>query len=416
MKGLKVLIIGHTWPEPKATAAGGRMMGLVHFFLAGGYSISFGSTAKKSDQAASLGKLGIDTINLQLNHHSFDAYLQHLCPDIVVFDRFITEEQFGWRVTEFAPNAIKILDTEDLHSLRLSRKQAFENVSDFTINAWIKNELTKREVASIYRCDLSLIISEFELQLLEEELKIPSTQLLYLPYMLEPIDEATINSWIPFNSRENLMFIGTGKHAPNIDAIKWLHSEIWPLIRKQLPQAELHIYGSYLPQAILELDQPENGFMVRGWIADAAIPMSRVRVNLVPLRYGAGIKGKFISAMCRGTPSVVTMIGAEGVSGHIQQTAISNNKAAEFAEKAIDIYTNSNQWQTVQQNGVDIINDQFDKTTFYKILSDRIAQLASDLDQQRTKNFIGAMLLHHTMAGSKYLAKWIASKNVHEAD
>lgn len=414
MEDLKVLIIGHTWPEPKATAAGGRMMELIHFFLTQGCQISFGSTAANQEQAISLEELGIQTVRLLLNHHSFDTFLQQLKPDFVLFDRYITEEQFGWRVTEGAPNAVKILDTEDLHSLRLSRKESLEGQIEFTNSLWIQHELTKREVASIYRCDLTLIISKAEMQLLTKELHIPESLLLYLPYMLNLIDDAARKNWLRFKSREHFVFIGTGKHPPNVDAIKWLKKAIWPLIKKKLPESQLHIYGAYLPQSILALNQTEEGFYVKGFVMDAALAMSRARVNLVPLRYGAGIKGKLILAMRQGTPNIATRIGAEGVDGDFSSISCENNNAEEFAKQAVELYTDKSQWDKMQLNGISIINEQFNKAVHQNTLNKRLGLLLKELEQHRIKNFTGAMLMHHTMRASKYLSKWIAAKNASE--
>ena len=89
-----------------------------------------------------------------LNDSGFDAFVKKLDPNIVLFDRFFTEEQFGWRVTEFAPNALRILDTEDLHSLRQVREQLFKNNIPFTVEKWLQSDVTKREIAAIYRSDL----------------------------------------------------------------------------------------------------------------------------------------------------------------------------------------------------------------------------------------------------------------------
>jgi hypothetical protein len=59
---------------------------------------------------------------IALNSSSFDVFVKQLQPSIVLFDRFMIEEQFGWRVAENCPNAVRILDTEDLHCLRLAQK------------------------------------------------------------------------------------------------------------------------------------------------------------------------------------------------------------------------------------------------------------------------------------------------------
>ena len=93
---------------------------------------------------------------------------------------------------------------------------------------------------------------------------------------------------------------------PNIDAIRWLKNEIWPLVRKQLPTVNLRIYGAYLPESILQLHQPKEGFLVLGRADNAKEVLGEARVSLAPLRFGAGIKGKLVDSMICGTPSVTT--------------------------------------------------------------------------------------------------------------
>jgi hypothetical protein len=66
-----------------------------------------------------------------LNCSSFNTFIQELNPTIVLFDRFLMEEQFGWRVAEFCPKALRILDTIVLHCLRLSRQKAFKEKRKF---------------------------------------------------------------------------------------------------------------------------------------------------------------------------------------------------------------------------------------------------------------------------------------------
>ena len=407
----KVLIIGHTWPEPTATAAGERMMQLIYYFKAKKCNIIFGCTAKKNKHSVALDPMGIRSVFLELNSDNFDAFIKEFSPDIVVFDRFITEEQFGWRVSEYAAAALKILDTEDLHSLRDCRKKAIENKAAFDFNKWRNYDLTKREIASIYRCDLSLIISQFEMQLLQEELKIPGSQLLYLPYFLKPINEAQHKNWCPFEERDHFMFVGNGKHQPNIDAVKWLKAEIWPEIRKALPAAELHVYGAYLPKNILDLDDQKTGFRIMGWAEDMVEILDGIRVNLVPLRYGAGIKGKLVKAIFNGVPSITTHIGVEGISNYPHIEKEHPDMSAAFVAQAILAYKNKIHWKALQHTGRMAINTQFDLSVHYLRFSKSIKDTIDNLDRHRANNFVGAMLLHHTMAGSKYMAKWIAAKN-----
>src|SRR5690606_4752526 len=139
------------------------------------------STAAISEKTFNLESENISVKSILLNDASFDEFIQELNPSIVIFDRYITEEQFGWRVTENCPNALKILDTEDLHLLRKAREEAVKNGKP-AVAANLFLDIAKRELASILRCDLSLIISEFEMELLQNTFKIPSDLLYYLPF------------------------------------------------------------------------------------------------------------------------------------------------------------------------------------------------------------------------------------------
>ena len=99
----RVLIIGYVWPEPRSSAAGGHMMQIIESFLQRGWQITFSSPAGIGEHKADLASLGIDEVGIELNNSSFDTFISELAPDIVLFDRFMMEEQFGWRVEKHSP-------------------------------------------------------------------------------------------------------------------------------------------------------------------------------------------------------------------------------------------------------------------------------------------------------------------------
>jgi len=179
----RLLVIGFVWPEPKSSAAGSRMMQLMSLFQANGYRITFASTAQNLEFSEDLSALEIATKSIELNSATFDDFVKELNPTVVLFDRFMVEEQFGWRVSENCPNALKILDTEDLHCLRLARQQAVKNHREFTSDD-LFSDVAKREIASILRCDISLMVSEYEMELLQKQFKVSKDLLLYLPLLL----------------------------------------------------------------------------------------------------------------------------------------------------------------------------------------------------------------------------------------
>ena len=408
MKNL--LIIGHTFPEPTTTAAGSRMMQLISLFQEQGFDITFASTASVSEKSESLSKHGITTKSIELNNSSFNDFIEELNPSIVLFDRYITEEQFGWRVAEHCPNALRILDTEDLHFLRKAREEVVKKgISVGEANLF--SDIAKREIASIYRCDMSLIISEFEMDLLQKTFKIPKSILSYLPFLIEKLSEQELESLTSFEDRTHFITIGNLLHAPNVDSVLYLKKEIWPEIRKELPNAELHIYGAYAPQQIVELHNDKEGFLIKGWAEDVASVMSKAKVCLSPLRFGAGLKGKLFDAMVYGTPSVTTSIGAEGMNGELSFSGLVCNDENDIIRASVELYANKNKWTQAQQRGFRIIDKRFRRELFSEEFKNMIIQLQNNLNAHREDNFMGQILQHHSLKSTKYLSKWIEEKN-----
>lgn len=140
----RLLILGTVWPEPESSAAGTRMMQLLDFFLANEFEITFACSASNLEFSEDLKTLGIKTENIKINDSDFDRLIQDLKPDIVLFDRFMTEEQFGWRVSEHCPEALKILDTEDLHSLRYARHKALKKALNSNLRIYIRMKLAEK--------------------------------------------------------------------------------------------------------------------------------------------------------------------------------------------------------------------------------------------------------------------------------
>jgi O-antigen biosynthesis protein len=407
-----VLIIGTVWPEPNSSAAGSRMMQLIELFLKNNCEITFVSASSKSDYMVDLEAMGIDTAVVKMNDTSFDEFVLQLNPTIVLFDRFIVEEQFGWRVAESCPNALRILDTIDLHCLRQARHQALKEKRQFEKNDLL-SDYAKREIASIYRCDISLIISTYEMDLLRDFFKVDNSLLHYIPFMLDKIEKQQIITWKGFDERKNFITIGNFLHEPNWDSVQWIKTEIWPKIRKQISDAEMLVYGAYPTQKHTQLNNTKDGFVIKGRAEDALLVMSQARVCLAPLRFGAGLKGKLIDAMITGTPSVTTSVGAEGMHESLPWSGCVSDNVEEIVSASVELYTYKNKWLQAQEKSVNIINTVYDKQSLGNTLLQKLNTTVENLSAHRTNNFTGAMLMHHTLQSTKFMSRWIEEKNKH---
>lgn len=406
----EILIIGSVWPEPNSSAAGLRMLQLIELFLKQNWKVTFASTAMDSEFMFDLSSIGVEVEKIKLNSSCFDDSIKKINPSVVLFDRFMIEEQFGWRVALNCPDALRILDTEDLHSLRTSRQKAFKEKRNFELHDLLTEETSKREIASILRCDITLVVSEFEVNILESLFKIDKSLIHYLPIFVS-IDENVILKWKAFAEKKDFMFIGNFLHEPNWNSVQYLKEIIWQIIRKKLPGSVLHIYGAYPSQKVYQLHNEKEGFLIKGRAENAEEAFSDARVILAPIRFGAGIKGKLIEAMQLGTPSVTTTIGAEGMNGELDWNGFITDDAELFADMAVSLYNDEKLWNDARKKGIEILNRRFKREFFEDQFINHILKVKKELDSHRKNNFLGALLQHYTLRSTEYMSRWIEEKN-----
>jgi glycosyltransferase involved in cell wall biosynthesis len=232
-----------------------------------------------------------------------------------------------------------------------------------------------------------------------------------LPFLTDEVTMDIKKKLPKFKEREHFISIGNLLHAPNYDAILFLKESIWPLIRKKLPQVEMHLYGAYTSEKVKELNNKKEGFIVKGFVEDVNAVMQSAKVCLAPLRFGAGLKGKLIDAMKNGTPCVMTSIAVEGMLGGFEANGFIADDAQEFADKAVELYTDRIFWNGKQKNGFILLKARYDKHLFVSDFIYKISSIQNNIQLHRLENFMGQMLKYHTVQSTKYMSKWIEEKN-----
>ena len=160
------------------------------------------------------------------------------------------------------------------------------------------------ELEIIRKADCTFIVSQAEIALLHREG--PQGFVQWFPFVREsPGGKRT------FESRRNIAFIGGYLFEPNVDAITYFVTAIWPEIKDRLPNVELLIVGSNMPEGVRRL----AGDRVRavGYVEDVRQFLESCRLTVAPLRYGAGIKGKVATSLSHGVPVVASSIAIEGM-------------------------------------------------------------------------------------------------------
>lgn len=402
-KSKKILIIGHVWPQPNATAAGEHIIHLIRFFKDLNYQLFFVSAAQQPQNYDVFTELSIDTASVAINDDNFDKLLLDYKPNVVLFDRFMVEEQFSWRVKKVCPNAIRILDTEDLHFLRKQRQKGLNTVIDELLT-----DQAKRELASMYRCDLNLMISLKEIDLLKNTYNFPENLLHYIPLLSTKIENDLFKG---YNERKDVVFVGNFLHEPNWHAVQVLKKEIWPLLSEKIPNAQLHIYGAYATEKNYQLHNEKQGFFVHGYIEDLKAVLEKSSLLLAPLYFGAGQKGKLLKAMQCGTPTITTSIGAEAMQFDKSWPGAIADNVNDFVKSTVSLYTNKDLWDKAQQNITELVNSHYLYSMHFNVFKEKLEDLITNITFYRSNNIMGQILWHQSMRSTEFMSRWIIEKN-----
>ena len=424
------LFLSPLWPEPNSSAAGVRTLGLVAAFHRWGFAVDYGAGAKPGAHSAALAATGVGIHHCGANREAaLAAVLADSQPDVVVFDRFTAEEAFSFRVKQLMPGALRVLDMQDMHSLRRARHALVQaaGTCDVDIAAVAAHtpdatsESLLRELAAIHRSDLTLVCSPMEMELLACKYSVPRSKLALAPFFCDTGLHAT-QELPPLVERQGYVTIGGFRHAPNVDGVVWLAKHVWPLIRDAQPEAVMHVYGAYPTQAIQQLHNPGAGFLVRG-AAPSLDVLAKHRVLLAPLRFGAGIKGKIVDAWQYGLPVATTPIGCEGmVPAHndsLPGTGVGGVSdwggsvaatAADLARDAVHLHDDAEAWHRASNRGRALLRQLFDRDETLAAVQSAVDAARRNLAQQRHADFVGAMLWHHTARSTEYFSRWIELK------
>ena len=168
-------------------------------------------------------------------------------------------------------------------------------------------------------------------------------------------------------ARKDIMFIGGFGHRPNVDAVKWIADEILPELLKYLPDVKIHILGSNAPKEVLEL--ANEHLIIEGFVTDEQLEWfyRNMRISLVPLRYGAGIKGKVVEAMRFGTPVVTTSTGAEGIPD-AEKAMLIEDDGKELARKLAELYNDAEKLVSMSENCIGYIQDNYSPSNAIRVI------------------------------------------------
>jgi glycosyltransferase involved in cell wall biosynthesis len=363
--GTKILVIDDHVPTPDRHAAGLRMLHLLLILHAQGHAVTFipGDLKKLPGYAEPLQKSGIKTL-YEPYLKSVEEYLQKhgAALDIVILSRLKNARKFLEPARKHAPRAKIIFDTVDLYFLRNLREA--ELLGDAA--ALAEAELMRaEEMFAMDGSDETWVVSTAEKELLAKEK--PNVKVEIVTTVLEIPGCAK-----PFSARRDLLFIGGFRHKPNVDAMIWFSTGVFPLVLQKLPDVKFHIIGGDAPESVAAL--ASENILVAGHRPDITEDFQNIKLSVAPLRFGAGVKGKINVSMSYGVPVVATTIAAEGMGLTPGEDVLVADDPQHFADAVAALYTSENLWERLSANGLEMTKKHYSVETMRKTLAELIAR------------------------------------------
>lgn len=197
-------------------------------------------------------------------------------------------------------------------------------------------ELRQFEQQTAERCDINLFVSEPEADLFRQiaPKAAPRVHSLRNGVDLEYFALRGEQAQRAFEDGPTLVFTGTMNYWPNEDAVCWFAEAVFPIVRRQRPQARFVIVGAAPGPGVRRLAK-QDGVTVTGQVPDVRPYLSEADVVVVPLRIACGVQNKVLEAMAMGKAIVATPQGATGLDLNPEKEYLSAETAADFA-KAIE--------------------------------------------------------------------------------
>ena len=359
-----ILVVDHYIPRYDKDAGGRCTFMYLQHFVKMGMQVTFigDNFAQEEPYKTELLQMGIEILYgnfysqhwrewLAENGEKFDyVYLQR--PHISIKYLDDVKKYCNGKIFYFA---------HDLHHLRERREYEITHDKKLLESS---EKWKKIEFKIIENVDVVHVVGSYEQKYLQEIYKdIPIRNIPLYIY-----DDLPTDIQKDFEKREDIVFVGGFGHPPNIDAVEWFAHEIYPKVLEKYPDMKWHIVGNKPTKEIKKL--ASKNIIVHGFLSDDELVemYNNCRLAVVPLRYGAGVKGKIVEAAYYQIPMVTTPIGAEGMSTD-ENTMIVKESADDLANAILDIYEDFGTLREMSDNGKVFIEKYFSNAAVESVLT-----------------------------------------------
>ncbi|MGO4972015.1 glycosyltransferase [[Clostridium] aminophilum] len=362
-----ILVVDHYVPTYDRDAGSKTTFQYLKMFIQEGFQVKFlgDNFLHEEPYTTALQQMGIEVLYGAEYETGIWDWLEKHQNDIAV--AYLNRPHIATKYVDFIAehtNISMIFYGHDLHFMRLYREYELSgDVKKRTESEYWKSV----EFTLMHKVAISYYPSQVEIDAIHaQDPEIPARAITAYVY-----DEFKEKLNLDFEKREGLLFVGGFAHPPNADAVLWFMDHVWPRIHEALPEVKFHIVGSKATDEIKALHDPENGVIVEGFVSEERLGelYETTRIDVVPLRYGAGVKGKVVEALYNGMPIVTTSVGAEGIP-EVETVLRVEDEPAAFADAVVKLYRDPETLARMAQGTQDYVKKNFSTEAAWSVIEE----------------------------------------------
>lgn len=175
------------------------------------------------------------------------------------------------------------------------------------------------------------------------------------------------------NPTISLYHLGAMDWMPNQEGVRWMLEEVWPVVHREVPQAQLYLAGRKMPERWLKTQI--EGVTIVGEVPDAHRFIADKQVNVVPLLSGSGIRVKIIEAMSMGKAVVTTTVGAQGINYTDGENLLIADTPEQFAHHIGRLVADGDLCRRVGEAAARLVAAEYDE----RVLSQRLIKFYEEI-------------------------------------
>ena len=281
------------------------------------------------------------------NHGKYIDYFLLSRPDVAI-----------WYIdaARASSNARILYYGHDIHHLRLAQQRS---VAQNDLRAHKEEQRVEEVEQRIWRnVDVIYYPSDSETEYVNAYLSDKTSKAVARTLPAFGYDKIPQSLGEEITERRDVMFVAGFGHFPNVDGAIWLVKSVMPLVWEQRPDVRLYLVGSNPMDEVVALGGPK--VTVTGYVSEDVLTeyYGKIRVSLAPLRFGAGVKGKVVEAMCNGVPIVTTSVGLQGL--HDLTNIVPSGDTPElFALETLRLLKDDERWQNISMQVLQYARERF---------------------------------------------------------